>query len=88
MQMNRTDTSSINTRPEWITLRNRGTPDYGEDLAADFRDDTVSPFEEEVSLYAYWSTEELHNLARELEIPNYQHINREALIEMMIRRLF
>ena len=47
-----------------------------------------SPFEEEVSLYAYWSLEELHILARELEIPNYQKLNREALIEMMIRRLF
>jgi hypothetical protein len=87
--MNRTDTSTINTGSEWITLRNRGTSSY-EELTDDssFRDDTPSPFDEEVSLYAYWSTEELHNLARELEIPNYQHINREALIEMMIRRLF
>jgi hypothetical protein len=87
--MNRTDTSTINTGPEWITIRNRGTSSYQE-LTEDssFTDDTPSPFEEEVSLYAYWSTEELHNLARELEIPNYQHINREALIEMMIRRLF
>ena len=47
-----------------------------------------TPFEEEVSMYAYWSTEELHNLARELEIPNYAKIPREALIELMIRRLF
>ncbi|HEX5057304.1 MAG TPA: hypothetical protein VFX02_12510 [Gammaproteobacteria bacterium] len=86
--MNRTDTSTINTGSEWITLRNRGTSSYDDDFADDLRDDTPSPFEEEVSLYAYWSTEELHNLARELEIPNYQHINREALIEMMIRRLF
>jgi hypothetical protein len=89
--MNRTDTSTINTGPEWITLRSRGTTSY-EELTADdsalTEDDSPSSFEEEVSLYAYWSTEELHNLARELEIPNYQHINREALIEMMIRRLF
>jgi hypothetical protein len=87
--MNRTDTSTINTGSEWITLRNRGTTSY-EELTDDssLQDDAPSPFEEEVSLYAYWSTEELHNLARELEIPNYQHINREALIEMMIRRLF
>lgn len=85
--MNRTDTSTINTGAEWITLRNRGSSNYDE-LTDDLRDDSPSPFEEEVSLYAYWSTEELHNLARELEIPNYQHINREALIEMMIRRLF
>lgn len=47
-----------------------------------------SPFEEEISLYAYWSLEELHNLARELEIPRYETFTREALIEMMIRRLF
>lgn len=47
-----------------------------------------TPFEEEVALYAYWSTEELHNLARELEIPSYERLTREALIEMMIRRLF
>lgn len=87
-KMNRTDTSTINTGSEWITLRNRGTPNYDGDFDDDLRDDAASPFEEEVSLYAYWSTEELHNLARELEIPNYQHINREALIEMMIRRLF
>jgi hypothetical protein len=86
-KMNRTDTSTINTGPEWITLRNRGTTSY-EELSNDFKDDSPSAFEEEISLYAYWSTEELHNLARELEIPNYQHINREALIEMMIRRLF
>jgi hypothetical protein len=86
--MNRTDTSTINTGAEWITLRNRGTSNYDELTDDSFKDDAPSPFEEEVSLYAYWSTEELHNLARELEIPNYQHINREALIEMMIRRLF
>ena len=48
----------------------------------------ASPFEEEVSLYAYWSLAELHSLARELDIPNYQHIPRETLIELMIRRLF
>ncbi len=84
--MNRTDASTINRNPEWITLRNRGTTSY-EELNHDFKDDSPSAFEEEVSLYAYWSTEELHNLARELEIPNYRHINREALIEMMIRRL-
>ena len=89
--MNRTDTSTIHTGPEWITLRNRGTSSYEEltdDSSLQDDDESPSPFEEEVSLYAYWSTEELHNLARELEIPNYQHINREALIEMMIRRLF
>lgn len=52
------------------------------------KDEPESPFEEEVSLYAYWSMQELHNLARELEIPNYQEISREVLIEMIFRRLF
>jgi hypothetical protein len=50
--------------------------------------DKDSPFEEEVAHYACWSLTELHNLARELEIPNYEKLTREALIEMMIRRLF
>lgn len=47
-----------------------------------------SPLEGDVSLYAYWAMEELHNLARELEIPNYEKLPRETLIELMIRRLF
>jgi hypothetical protein len=57
-------------------------------MSGERKDEIETPFEEEASMYAYWSTKELHKLARELEIPNYQHINREALIEMMIRRLF
>lgn len=55
---------------------------------SDKQEQMESPFEEDIALYAHWSTEELHNLARDLEIPNYQHFNRETLIEMMIRRLF
>ncbi|HEY3488306.1 MAG TPA: hypothetical protein VGL10_09580 [Gammaproteobacteria bacterium] len=85
MTMNRTDTSIITPATEW-TFHNPAA-EY-EDLSEDLSFEEESPLEADLSLYAYWSTEELHNLARELEIPNYQHINRETLIEMMIRRLF
>ena len=42
--MNRTDTSTINTGSEWITLRNRGASNYDDELADDLRDETPSPF--------------------------------------------